>query len=179
MVKWGESTSQSQTRPRRVRPCTEGDGAAEAGVLQQLPRLEALPAFQRHSLSHFADGDEDALLHFAAGAHEPQARPHPHGLGRIGARRLRPGVLHQQRILRRSPAILSLVDLQSLGVGDDQADLRFAPPREALPGHLHGFAQRHLLCLVHSQPLKEGEDPLVEAPPLRELVAPAAGQVVQ
>ena len=53
-----------------------GDGAAKAGVLQQLPGLEALPAFQPHSLSHFADGDKDALLHFAAGAHEPQARPH-------------------------------------------------------------------------------------------------------
>ena len=106
-----------------------GDGAAKAGVLQQLPGLEALPAFQRHALSHFTDGDEDALLHFAAGAHESQARPHSHGLGRIGARRLRPGVLHQQRILRRSPAILSLVDLQSLGVGDDQAYLRLAPQK--------------------------------------------------
>ena len=44
------------------------------------------------------------------GAHEPQVRPQPHGLGRIGARRLRPGVL-QQRILAL-PAILLLVDPQ-------------------------------------------------------------------
>ena len=64
-------------------------------------------------------------------------------------------------------------------MGDDQADLPLAPSREALPGHLYGFAQRHLLCLIHFQPLKEGEDPLVKAPALRELVAPATRQVVQ
>ena len=49
--------SEGQTLHRSV-----GDGAAKAGVLQQPPRLEVLPAFQRDSLSHFADGDEDALL---------------------------------------------------------------------------------------------------------------------
>ena len=64
-----------------------------------------------------------------------------------------------------------------------------SPLREALPGHLHGFAQRHLLCLVHSQPLKEGEDqhlrtsglgipaPADEGQPVQKPSAAVEGQV--
>ena len=64
-------------------------------------------------------------------------------------------------------------------MGDDQAHVGLPPPREAPAGLPHRFGQRDLLRLVDLQPSEELEDPLVEAPALRELVAPAPGQIVQ
>ena len=51
MVKWGESTSQSQTRPLRALHGSVGDSAAKAPVcFSSSQGLEVLPAFQRHAL---------------------------------------------------------------------------------------------------------------------------------
>ena len=52
-------------------------------------------------------------------------------------------------------------------------------PGEAPPGLPHRLRQRDLLGLVDSQPSQELKDPLVKAPALRELVAPAPLQIVQ
>ena len=149
-------------------------------MLQQLLPREALPALQADQVPlHGFHGQEGALLHFATGTDQSQPRPDPHGLRRIRRHRAAGLVRHQHGLGGREPAILPIVDLQSLRMGDDEAHVGLAPPREAPTGLLHGSGQRDLLRLVDSQPSQELEDPLVEAPALRELVAPAPRQVVQ
>ena len=157
-----------------------GNCAAEPSVLQQLRAREALPTLQADDVPlHSFHGQEGALLHLATGPDQSQPRPDPHGLRRIRRHRTASLVLHHQGVGGREPAILPLVDLQPLGMGDDQAHVGLPPPREAPSGLPHSIDQRHLLRLVHFEPSQELEDPLVEAPALRELVAPAPRQIVQ
>ena len=151
-------------------------------MLQQLLPREALSALQAGQVPlHGFHGQEGALLHLASGPDQSQPRPDPHGLRRIRRHCAASLVLHQQGIGGREPAILPIVDLQSLRVGDDEAHVGLPPPREAPTSLPHGFGQPDLLRLVDFQPSQELEDsdPLVEAPVLRELVAPAPRQVVQ
>ena len=160
---------QGQALNRSIR-----DRAAEPSVLQQLLPREALPALQADQVPlHGFHGQEGALLHLAAGPDQSQPRPDPHGLRRIRRHRAAGLVLQHQGFGGREPAILPIVDLQSLRMGDDEAHVGLAPPREAPPGLPHGNGQRDLLRLVDSQPSQELEDPLVEAPALRELGAAA------
>ena len=157
MLKCGLSTSYSQTIRNR---------AAKPSVLQQAappPRI----------LLHGFHGQKGPLLHLAAGPDQSQPWPDPHGLRRIRRHRAAGLVRHQQSIGGRELAILPNVNLQSLRVGDDEAHVGLSPPREAPTGLPHGSGQRDLLRLVDSQPSQELEDPLVEAPALREVVAPA------
>ena len=155
--------------------------AAKPRVLQQLRAREGLPTLQaNHIPIHRFHGQEGALLNLATGPDQSQPRPDSHGLWRICRHGTASLVLHQQGLGRREPAILPFIDLQPLGMGDDQAHVGLPAPREAPPGLPHRFGQWDLVRAASTrQPSQELEDLLVEAPALREFVAPATGQIVQ
>ena len=165
-----DSPSQGQALHRSV-----GDGAAKPSVLQQLLPREGLAALQLdHIPLHRFHRHKGALLHLAAGSDEPQPRPDPQGLAHSSAPRREPRTAAPGH--RAAPAGGSpVVDLQPLRMGDDEAHVGLSPPREASPR----FGQRNLLRFVDPKPRQELEDLLVEAPALRELVAPAPRQIMQ
>ena len=170
-----DSPPQGQPLHRSV-----GDGAAKPTVLQQLLPREGLAALQPdHIPLHRFHRHKGALLHLAAGSDEPQPRPDPHGLRRIRRHRAASLVSQHQSAGGRQPTVLPIVDLEPLRMGDDEAHVGLPPPREALPGLPQRFGQRNLLRFVDPKPRQELEDLLVEAPALRELVAPASRQIMQ
>ena len=97
----------------------------------------------------------------------------------VGARRGPALVGDGDRILRRQPPVVLLVEAHPVGVADHQAGVRLPPPGERLPGQLQRLAQRRLLRLVHAQVPQEAEDGLVAPVVLGELVVAAARQVVE
>ena len=133
------SPSQGQPLNRSIR-----NRAAKPSVLQQLLPREALSALQADQVPlHGFHGQKGALLHLAAGTY--QSQPRPDRLRRIRRHCTASLVLHHQGIGGCEPAILPIVDLQSLRVGDDEAHVGLSPPREAPTSLPHGSGQRDLL----------------------------------
>ena len=179
--KCGFSTSQSHTLPGSVRPWHEAYVIAwQSRVCRSSSAgVKLCPSSSQIRSPTSRTAAKQPLATLPPAPNEPQSRPHTHRLRLVGARGpLRP-VLHQQRSLRREPPVLPLIDGHPVGVGDDEAGVGVAPPREQLPHRLHGLPQRRLLRLVHAKPPQEAEDRLVAALVLRERVHAAACQVVQ
>ena len=87
------------------------------------------------------------------------------------------GVLDRDSFRRGQAAVVPGVD--AVGVGDDEADVRLALPREPFPGRLERLGQGLLPGLVDPHPGQEVEDARVAPHVLRELVVPAVGEVVE
>ena len=143
-------------------------------------RGEGVAAVQHDLLgAHFGHMHVDALGDAAAGSDELQAGPDPHGLRHVGGRRAGAGVLDRDSFRRGQAAVVPGVDADAVGVGDDEADVRLALPREPFPGRLECLGQRLLPGLVDPQPGQEAKNARVAPHVLRELVAPAVGEVVE
>ena len=123
----------------------------------------------------------DALADPATGPDEDelQAGPDSHGLRHVGGRRAGAGVLDRDSFQRGQAAVVPGVDPDAAGVGDDEAHVRLALPRESFSGRLECLGQGLLPGLVDPQPGQEVEDARVAPHVLRELVVPAAGEVVE
>ena len=121
----------------------------------------------------------DALGDAAAGSDELQAGPDPHGLRHVGGCWAGAGVLDRDGFRRGQAAVVPGVDADAVGVGDDEADVRLALPREPFPGRLECLGQRLLPGLVDPQPGQEAKNARVAPHVLRELVVPAVGEVVE
>ena len=157
-----------------------GDGVAQPGVLQEGGVGEGVAAVQDDLLgAHFGHVHVDALGDAAAGSDELQAGPDPHGLRHVGGRRAGAGVLDRDSFRRGQAAVVPGVDADAVGVGDDEADVRLALPREPFPGRLECLGQRLLPGLVDPQPGQEAKNARVAPHVLRELVVPAVGEVVE
>ena len=114
-----------------------GDGVAQPGVLQEGGVGEGVAAVQDDLLgAHFVHVHVDALADPAAGPDELEAGPDPHGLRHVGGRRASAGVLDRDSFRWGQAAVVPGVDPDAVGVGDDQADVRLALPREPFPGRL-------------------------------------------
>ena len=96
-----------------------------------------------------------------------------------GLRGRRAGVLDRDSFRRGQAAVVPGVDADAVGVGDDEADVRLALPREPFPGCLECLGQRLLPGLVDPQPGQEAKNARVAPHVLRELVVPAVGEVVE
>ena len=140
---------------------------------------ESPPSRTIFSGAHFGHVHVDALGDAAAGSDELQAGPDPHGLRHVGGRRAGAGVLDRDSFRRGQAAVVPGVDADAVGVGDDEADVRLALPREPFPGRLECLGQRLLPGLVHPQPGQEAKNARVAPHVLRELVVPAVGEVVE
>ena len=157
-----------------------GDGVAQPGVLQEGGVGEGVAAVQHDLLgAHFGHVHVDALGDAAAGSDELQAGPDPHGLRHVGGRRAGAGVLDRDSFQRGQAAVVPGVDADAVGVGDDEADVRLALPREPFPGRLECLGQRLLAGLVDPQPGQEAKNARVAPHVPRELVVPAVGEVVE
>ena len=97
--------------------------------------------------------------------------PNAQMLGRV--------VASASRLVTSQATVVPGVDADAVGVGDDEADVRLALPREAFSGRLECLGQRLLPGLVDPQPGQEVEDARVAPHVLRELVVPAVGEVVE
>ena len=150
-----------------------GDGVAQPGVLQEGGVGEGVAAVQDDLLGpHFGHVHVDALGDAAAGSDELQAGPDPHGLRHVGGRRAGAGVLDRDSFRQGQAAVVPGVDADAVGVGDDEADVRLALPREPFPGRLERLGQGLLPGLVDPHPGQEVEDARVAPHVLRELVVP-------
>ena len=157
-----------------------GDGMAQPGVLQEGGVGEGVAAVQHDFFGpHFGHVHVNALGNAAAGPNKLQAGPDPHGLRHVGGRRADAGVLDRDSFRRGQAAVVPGVDADAVGVGDDEAHVRLALPREPFSGRLECLGQRLLPGLVDPQPGQEVEDARVAPHVLRELVVPAAGEVVE
>ena len=155
----------------------------QCGLLLEVTdlQLKAYEAAVQDDLlgAHFGHVHVDALGDAAAGSDELQAGPDPHGLRHVGGRRAGAGVLDRDSFRRGQAAVVPGVDADAVGVGDDEADVRLALPREPFPGRLERLGQGLLPGLVDPHPGQEVEDARVAPHVLRELVVPAVGEVVE
>ena len=157
-----------------------GDGVAQPGVLQEGGVGEGVAAVQDDLLgAHFGHVHVDALGDAAAGPDELQAGPDPHGLWHVGGRRASAGVLDRDSFRRGQAAVVPGVDADAAGVGDDEAHVRLALSRKPFPGRLECLGQGLLPGLVDPEPGQEAKNARVAPHVLRELVVPAAGEVVE
>ena len=157
-----------------------GDGEAQPGVLQEGGVGEGVAAVQDDLLgAHFGHVHVDALGDAAAGPDELQAGPDPHGLWHVGGRRAGAGVLDRDSFRRGQAAVVEGIDADAAGVGDDEAHVRLALSRKPFPGRLECLGQGLLPGLVDPEPGQEAKNARVAPHVLRELVVPAAGEVVE
>ena len=102
-----------------------------------------------------------------------------HGLRHVGGRRASSVELDRDSFWWGQAAVVPGVDSDAAGVGGDQADVRLALPREPFPGRLNCLGQGLLPRLVDPEPGQEAKNARVAPHVLRELVVPAAGEVVE